>query len=468
MARLLSGVFVVYWTFIFAFTIGVDSTACDKRHLGYYQTLGLECGATLEQIREAYKALTWVHHPDKGGTTAAYIPIRGAYDHLKKAVKKPINMQDHRNSHGDASKENASHTKTDGRPNGGGSYRAYSEFPGDSSNKTKFNNTGQPRPSRSPQSETKPNPIPLCFHLFGFVAACGIIATIQRCEDVHLALHSFLNLWCVICSMLVYKFYKDDAPIMAFVQLPYISFFLDIAGPMHELWPTPVISDMSVAFAASFALLNLVALSRPLNSRHSFLFVVLSLGSAVASLLVLRCCRVFLDAFTFWVLVVQSRLIEHAWIVLHGKRIPWSDLKRQEALGHLCRLRRLALLKFLCSLSRQLGAPDELQAIECLCTSFSSVVVQLYCHSIATWCAVQRSVQSGEFKKKTMPLTWSLDTTVFDSSVTPWLMQPFLSMLHSARSSSADVEPLVVSRAPRVRSSSARGSRRRAATPIRK
>jgi hypothetical protein len=42
-------------------------------------TLGLEAGATLAQVKEAFRDLALQHHPDRGGDPAAFHKIREAY-----------------------------------------------------------------------------------------------------------------------------------------------------------------------------------------------------------------------------------------------------------------------------------------------------------------------------------------------------------------------------------------------------
>jgi curved DNA-binding protein len=47
-----------------------------------YQTLGVERGATADQIKRAYRKLASQHHPDKGGDKSRFQEIQAAYDHL--------------------------------------------------------------------------------------------------------------------------------------------------------------------------------------------------------------------------------------------------------------------------------------------------------------------------------------------------------------------------------------------------
>ena len=48
----------------------------------YYQTLGVDRGATPDAIKKAYRRLASQHHPDKGGDKAKFQEIQSAYDTL--------------------------------------------------------------------------------------------------------------------------------------------------------------------------------------------------------------------------------------------------------------------------------------------------------------------------------------------------------------------------------------------------
>ena len=50
-----------------------------KKH---YETLGLQPGATQEEIKKAYRKMAQKHHPDKGGDEAKFKEIKTAYEHL--------------------------------------------------------------------------------------------------------------------------------------------------------------------------------------------------------------------------------------------------------------------------------------------------------------------------------------------------------------------------------------------------
>jgi DnaJ-like protein len=46
--------------------------------------LGLDEGASAEQIRTRYKALAQIYHPDKGGSKESFARLQGAYSRLTK------------------------------------------------------------------------------------------------------------------------------------------------------------------------------------------------------------------------------------------------------------------------------------------------------------------------------------------------------------------------------------------------
>jgi curved DNA-binding protein len=54
----------------------------------YYQTLGVDKGASADDIKKAYRSLASKHHPDKGGNTATFQEIQEAYATLGDPEKK--------------------------------------------------------------------------------------------------------------------------------------------------------------------------------------------------------------------------------------------------------------------------------------------------------------------------------------------------------------------------------------------
>jgi len=48
--------------------------------MDYYKTLGIERGATEDDVKRAYRKLASIHHPDKGGDTAKFQEIQAAYE----------------------------------------------------------------------------------------------------------------------------------------------------------------------------------------------------------------------------------------------------------------------------------------------------------------------------------------------------------------------------------------------------
>lgn len=56
--------------------------------MDHYQTLGIAKNATPDEIKKAYRRLASIHHPDKGGDTAAFQTIQTAYETLGDPEKK--------------------------------------------------------------------------------------------------------------------------------------------------------------------------------------------------------------------------------------------------------------------------------------------------------------------------------------------------------------------------------------------
>lgn len=54
----------------------------------HYATLGVAKNATPEDIKKAYRRLAAIHHPDKGGDTAEFQKVQGAYETLSDPQKK--------------------------------------------------------------------------------------------------------------------------------------------------------------------------------------------------------------------------------------------------------------------------------------------------------------------------------------------------------------------------------------------
>jgi curved DNA-binding protein len=58
--------------------------------MDYYSTLGLQRGASDDEIKKAYRSLAMKHHPDRGGDEAKFKEISTAYDTLSNPEKKRI------------------------------------------------------------------------------------------------------------------------------------------------------------------------------------------------------------------------------------------------------------------------------------------------------------------------------------------------------------------------------------------
>lgn len=49
-----------------------------------YEILGLPYGASLDEVKLAFRKLAHIHHPDKGGDAEKFKPISAAYARLQK------------------------------------------------------------------------------------------------------------------------------------------------------------------------------------------------------------------------------------------------------------------------------------------------------------------------------------------------------------------------------------------------
>jgi curved DNA-binding protein len=58
--------------------------------MDYYSVLGLNRGASPEEIKKAYRSLAMKHHPDRGGNEAKFKEISAAYDTLSDPDKKNL------------------------------------------------------------------------------------------------------------------------------------------------------------------------------------------------------------------------------------------------------------------------------------------------------------------------------------------------------------------------------------------
>ena len=58
--------------------------------MDYYSTLGLQRGASADEIKKAYRSLAMKHHPDRGGDQAQFKQISEAYEYLTDPQKKQM------------------------------------------------------------------------------------------------------------------------------------------------------------------------------------------------------------------------------------------------------------------------------------------------------------------------------------------------------------------------------------------
>lgn len=55
-----------------------------------YQTLGVQPNATKEEIKQAYRSLAQIHHPDKGGDTVNFQKIKEAYEVISDPIRREV------------------------------------------------------------------------------------------------------------------------------------------------------------------------------------------------------------------------------------------------------------------------------------------------------------------------------------------------------------------------------------------
>lgn len=67
-----------------------DNKAKKKPEVDYYKMLGLEKGATVDQVKKAFRKLVLTAHPDKGGDVEKFKEISKAYEILSDATKKEL------------------------------------------------------------------------------------------------------------------------------------------------------------------------------------------------------------------------------------------------------------------------------------------------------------------------------------------------------------------------------------------
>lgn len=55
-----------------------------------FEVLGLKDNATLEQVKDAWRSLAAIHHPDRGGDSAVFSNVRKAYVAASEAASLPV------------------------------------------------------------------------------------------------------------------------------------------------------------------------------------------------------------------------------------------------------------------------------------------------------------------------------------------------------------------------------------------
>ena len=53
-----------------------------------YEILQVNYDASLNEIREAFKKLVLIHHPDRGGNPRSFQIIKGSYSYIYQELKK--------------------------------------------------------------------------------------------------------------------------------------------------------------------------------------------------------------------------------------------------------------------------------------------------------------------------------------------------------------------------------------------
>ena len=92
-------IIVVGWLAVAYFAF--KATTAENTHVEYnpFMILEIDEGATTKEIRKAYKALSLIHHPDKGGNEELFVQINKAYQALTDEVTRQ-NWIDHGNPDG--------------------------------------------------------------------------------------------------------------------------------------------------------------------------------------------------------------------------------------------------------------------------------------------------------------------------------------------------------------------------------
>lgn len=54
-----------------------------------YRVLGLHPGCSMQDLKNKWRVLASIHHPDKGGDTETFIKLRVAYKQIEKILNRP-------------------------------------------------------------------------------------------------------------------------------------------------------------------------------------------------------------------------------------------------------------------------------------------------------------------------------------------------------------------------------------------